>query len=521
MNKRELHEKLVAAKLSKLERLENEIELKRRLPHIHSQKFYPWQREWFECNEKVQCLTAANQVGKSSTMIKKCIEWAINDSLWPKLWPKTKPTVFWYLYPSKEVSTSEFADKWTPLLPPQDDPEFGWHAHRDSKQIVYLDFIHKGIKIYFKTYAQGAVVLQASSAAAIFSDEEVPEELISEIQARVSATDGYLIFGFTATLGQLFWKTIVEDRTRWTDAWVRQISLFDCMKFEDGSESIWTKDRIQRRIDECVTKAEVQRRIYGKFVKDEGLRFPQFNRDVHLKPFHFIPQTWNVYCGIDYGSGGDNHPSSIAFVAINDDFTSARVIRMWRGDNEQTTAEDVLDKYIEMKATITNDVVGTYYDYSAADIGTMANRRGIPIQKADKGRDTGNTLVAALLKSRVIEFFEPSAESVKADIPDEFLEGAKIAAEFEALSVHASKGSSKTACPDDLIDALRYGVVKIPFIIKSYGEGYSILKPKEDETFHAAHETRYNKRLLSLWSNNDDNETPEKEFEFWNGMLEG
>jgi hypothetical protein len=137
-NEEELRAKrdeLTALKLARLAQLEQEIELKRRLPFKHAGKLYPWQREWIDCMDKEQALTAANQVGKSRTMQIKCLTWIFSPELWPLLWPEMiaqgkYPSVFWYCYPIREMASSEFYDKWVPLLPPEDDPEYGWRIEK-------------------------------------------------------------------------------------------------------------------------------------------------------------------------------------------------------------------------------------------------------------------------------------------------------------------------------------------------------------------------------------------------------
>ena len=811
LKKRKLHDEVVRLKLAKLAALEHEISLRERLPHRYAMKFFPWQKEWFDCKEKVQCLTAANQVGKSSTMMRKTIEWAVNKELWPELWPVLSkqgiiPRSFWYLYPTREMASSEFNDKWRPMLPKQDDAEYGWTFFKNDKSSPMLVF-NSGVTVHFKTYSQGAELLQAGSCAfiacfvdgtkvlsedgyvdietirvgtkvltrsglkdvvstknrsaevvtAYFSDgtrieatpdhrffttnrgwvelkdlthsdqlvghpswqnyeisgniwnlfysmvsfiadiltprifgkktillgsknivglmlsictklfiaplqnliqylmgimsttmisilsimrfqtwfllaekntrgfiksrngnleklgrtpvsnvekssyqehlkntgescvadnvkqnfstnflrfllpaltvvkkvlnvktikernsvlqpvlivgygktknvnclevseeheyfangilvhncdEELPEELVPELQARVSATDGYMIFGFTATMGQQFWKSVIEERTIWPHVWVKQISLFDCMKYTDGSLTMWTPERVQARIEQCTSKAEVLRRVYGKFVKDEGLRFPQFDRELHLAEYHPVPKEWEIYSGVDYGSGGEKgHPSAIVFAAVNLDYTQARIIRSWRGDKITTTAEDVVDMWIEMRATIPNDITATYYDYSAADLGIIAGRRSMPWSKADKSRDSGNAIIAGLLKSKAIKFYTPSDNSM---IPNSFLEGFKFAQEFETLAVKIEKVRDI----DHLMDALRYCLIKIPFKLRSRSDGYVIDGGSANkDIYYPAVSVRRDTEALKVWKDHDVIDA-EGEFEFWNSMLE-
>ena len=93
-------DELLSLKLQKLKALEREKEERELLPHLHMHKFYPWSRELFDDWEnRTQVLVAANQLGKSSSIIKKLIDLAISPDKWKELWPDlppgTKPAQWW------------------------------------------------------------------------------------------------------------------------------------------------------------------------------------------------------------------------------------------------------------------------------------------------------------------------------------------------------------------------------------------------------------------------------------------
>lgn len=456
--------------LKKIEFLETREKLREMLPHLYSQKHYLWSREFFEWTQhKYQILTAANQVGKSTIAIKKIVHIATHPELWKKYWPEMpegeKP-VFWYLYPNKETASIEFDEKWRALMPnvTEDDPQYGWKMKGQlsgrSSGGCYLQF-NSGAKLHFKYYSQDVHHLQAGTAWIIVCDEETPVDLLPELQARINATDGYMIFVFTATRGQQFWREVVETRTKWqTEAKVWQVSLYDCQTYEDGTKSRWTDERIRQAIRRCATQAEVQRRIFGRFVVDEGLMFPMWDRSKHLKEWHLVPSEWSVYVGVDYGSASSDgaHPSAISFIAVNPERTQGRVILHWRGDKQVTTAQDVVTKYSMMARHLKN-IVGVWYDYASADIGIIANRSGIPFQKADKGRTRGVALLGTLLKNDCLHVYTPCEASHKAGIPDDWIQGEKIAWEFESLKVDGDKRQAQ----DDSIDSVRYASMPIPW----------------------------------------------------------
>lgn len=472
MSSNDLEQELELArlKLQKLERLEREAELRSRLPHLYLHKHYPWSREFFDSwDSKKMVLNAANQLGKSSTCIKKLINAATRPDMWPALWPNLpkgqKPAQWWYLYPTREMCHLEFEEKWRPLLPkyPEDHPQYGWKYTKQKADGGCISF-NTGINIYFKAYAQGATNLQGSSVYICSCDEEVPIEVLPELQMRVNATEGYLIFAFTATLGQDFWRRVVEERSKWPEARVWQVGLYDSQVYEDGTPSAWTDAKIKATIDACASEAQVQNRVHGKFVVEEeaGRRVPTFDPDIHLVPYRRLPDgEYFTYAGIDYGAGTDRgHPSAITIAAIHKTMCHGYIVRHWRGDGIETTCEDVLRKFIEIKANCANFVIGCY-DFSARDMGTIADRMGMPLEKAMKSVESGANVVTILFKKNALLLMTPNELSAKDGIPDEHMQQAKIASELVKLKVNANKRAHNEC--DDSYDSVRYCVVSMPW----------------------------------------------------------
>lgn len=445
-------------KKKKLELMQKKIQLSRELPHLYGWKNYSWCREFLETTNRNAFLTAANQIGKSSTQIRKVIDWATNKNLWPSLW-RREPRQFWYLYPTKEVASIEFESKWKPDFLPKgafkNHPVYGWKEEKRSRGEIFAIHFNSGVSIYFKTYAQDSQHLQSATVEYIATDEELPDYLYDELNFRRNAVDGYFSMVFTATLGQDLWRKTMEPKQGedevFPTAWKRQISLFDCMEFEDGSKSHWTMEKIQRTIASCATEAEVQRRVYGKFVIASGLKYSAFDRTKNVcKPFT-IPSNWVHYVGVDLGAGGEkNHPSTITFIAISPDYKKAAVYRHWRGDKELTDQTDVANKYLEIRGYI--PVTGAYYDYHARDFKTITDRMGLSFQPAEKGHEIGEQIINALFKNEMLVIF---------DIP----ECQPIINEISTLVIGTDKRNAK----DDSIDSMRYGVTKVPWDWSSVG----------------------------------------------------
>ena len=445
---------LAALRREELALLEQEERLREGLPFLYGWPWYKWAHEFFESTNRMNFLCAANQISKSSTQIRKCIDWATNTKKWPSLW-RHKPMQFWYLYPTKDVAKIEFETKWKQFLPKgefKNHPVYGWKEEWQNKALFAIHF-NSGVHVYFKTYAMDESHLQSGSCDAIFCDEELPTHHLDELLMRMSATDGYFHMVFTATLGQDYWRRTIEPKNKeeelYADAFKLQISLYNCLNYMDGSPSPWTHERILRQTKLCSTKAQVQRRIFGKFAVDKGLKYESFDRERNMKPRRpgqKLPPTWHVYEGVDIGSGGkDGHPSAICFVAVDPTFRTGRVFLGWRGDEIATTAGDVVLKHIEMKKGLLPN--GQYYDHANADFFSIATSMGESFQKAEKAHDKGEEIINVLFKNQMLYIYEGDPE----------LE--KLAGELVTLRSDTPKNKAK----DDFCDALRYACSQIPW----------------------------------------------------------
>lgn len=413
---------------------------------------------------RVKCITVAADDGSflctdkfvvthnSSCQIRKCIHWATEKSLWPKLWPHLVPNQFWYLYPTKDTATSEFHTKWKQFLPTghmKGHPVFGWQEELDKKQIKAIHF-NSGVSIFFKTYAQNVADLQSSTCFAMFTDEELPIELLGELTARLNATDGYFHMVFTATLGQDYWRRTMEpkvgEKVEHPHALKLQISLYDCLTYTDGSKSHWSVDRIKRIEAKCPTPTDVQIRVYGKFAKPGGRRFESYDEDKNRSPNHPLPDTWHIYSGVDIGSGGvTGHPAAIVFLAVDPFFRRGRIFRAWRGDHLPTTSGDILVKYIELREKL--KVVLQCYDYASAEFRMLAEGAGESFEPADKKHETGEKILNTLFKHNMLS------------IQSHDLELDKLSGEL--MTVQKDAGPREAG--DDLCDALRYACSKVPW----------------------------------------------------------
>lgn len=446
--------------LQRLAALEAQETREKSLPHIYGWPWYQWAWDFYTSTNRMCILVAANQLSKSSTQIRKCIEWATNKGLWATLWPNRTPRQFWYLYPTKDVCTSEFHTKWKPeFLPrvPENGPVYGWKAEFDNKKLKAIWFT-SGIVLYFKTYETDVQALQTSTCDAIFTDEELPEHLYSELRARLMASNGYFSMVFTATLGQDLWyrtvERIGEEDEAFPTAFKRQVSMYDSLVYMDGSLSPWTKERIELEASFCKSEAERLRRIYGRFIRSDDILVPQFMQTNHVThnphgPPGTIPHSWILYSAVDIGSGyGAGHPAAIIFIAVSPARTKARVVRCWRGDGLITTCGDILDKYLAMEAEVSAiaPIAARVFDQASSEFFLISQSRNVFFDKSDKDRKSGFLLLNTLFKYNVLEMDK--------DLQDV----SKLVAELRVVA-----DDSGEEVLDDLLSTLRYCCKKIPF----------------------------------------------------------
>lgn len=494
------------AKLEELKRLERELQVQKDLPHLYGHMLYKWQRIFLDSMNPMLLLTAANQIGKSSIQIKKIITLATSPHLWKKWWPKLIvlgqiPRQMWYLYPDQKLATAEFHEKWVPEFLPRgamkDDPVFGWTAKFDKKLIQSIHF-NTGVTIYFKTYSQNPQSLQAGTVSYIGCDEELPFELYDEIKFRLSHTDGFFSMVFTATLNQDEWRCAMEEVgtrvEKFVNAHKMQVSLYDCMVYEDGTPSMWTKERIEKRKADCGSEAEVQRRIYGKFVRSQNMKYV-FDTEKNTMDPRTVPRDWYIYSGVDIGTGGrDNHPAAIIFVAVSPDFSKGEVFLGWRGDGVQTTTGDILTKYLELREPFDNRVIEQRYDYHSKDFAIIADRIGETFLMANKKHTDGEDVMNTLFKHGALSIH---------DTP----ELQKLCTELRNLV----NETDKRKAVDDFSDALRYAVVGIPWNLEKIKKDRPVVVRKELSEIEMRRGQMVDRPKL-------DNDIIE-ELNYWNDMM--
>ncbi len=463
--KAEVEQDDLAFKLEKLKLLEAKQKMESELPHLYGFNLYRWQREFIESTNKMTIMVAANQIGKSSAQWLKAIRWATDKTIWPKIFAKD-PKMFLYFMPSLKLITREIETKIIPEYLPRGDQRdngpYRWEA-KYAEEIEYIYFPETDVRIQFLSYASDPhKAFQAMSPHAVFADEEMPAEIFGEIITRLQSHEevtyfdekkkktitnpgAYFHLVCTPTRGEQMWEDAFNGH-KFEKAKKMQVSLYECTQFEDGSPGKYSVPKIEEIKQTLPDQRSIEVRVYGKFSKIEGLLFSSFDRLRNVGPRMDLGANCLYFGGIDYGSGGQyGHAGACCIVQVNSDRTMAQVFRLWKGNHkEKTTASDILHKYLDLRAGI--NCAGEYYDWAASDLGVIAQREGLPIQKANKDAVSGYGLINSLFKNNMLH------------IPNE-PEFYPLIKEIE----RARESTKKKDLDDDAADAMRFALANIPF----------------------------------------------------------
>ena len=460
-------------KLEKLRLLEQKKKLETSLPHKYGFKFYQWQLDHINSANRYCFTKAGNQLGKSIANGIKWVTLATEPELWPKFFPKRNPRQFWLLLPTRDVINTEWFEKYEPEFMPKGEyknhSQYGWDLEIRNKNVYAIRF-KTGVTVYTHTYEQDVHFLQAGTVDAHFIDEEPPYSLFGELNMRLQAVDGIWNQVYTPTRGEPEWMRLwVKGRKEtFKGSFKQEISLFDCMKYADGSKSHWTEEQVNRILNSLGTDSEVQLRVYGQNTKPDGLKIPAFDPDRNLVEPVNVPKSWLWYSGIDIGTGGPkNHPAAICFIAVRPDFKKARVVRCWRGGTDAvTTSTDITDQWFLMKEEIgiEGDLEGNFYDWQAKDFEITATAAGIPLSKAEKSHEIGYPLMNTLFKNQILDV-------------DDIEENQDLVEECLSLKTK----TAKTKARDDAIDATRYSISRIPWDLTGV-TGQEIIVTKQTPT---------------------------------------
>ena len=216
-------------------------------------------------------------------------------------------------------------------------------------------------------------------------------------------------------------------------------------------------ERIEEEKKKYHDELEIKKRIYGRFIPAAGKAFYAYDSKKVRVQNHVHLITDTVFEVVDPGSGGRAHPAGILILSQRGPGGFITVLSAWRGDDGETTHNDILRQFVKMTKGLN---VGTLiYDYAARDFFLVASRelKNIEIVEANKKRDLGFERVNSYLEAGALRLPDVAPQGVhwwqKSGME-------KLHEElFTVLQVEGT--GKKTGMIDDLTDCLRYACMTI------------------------------------------------------------
>ena len=178
----------------------------------------------------------------------------------------------------------------------------------DAVDTIYIK--HKSgarVKLQFRSYEQGRENLQAATIDFVYCDEEPPADVMGELRARITATNGFLYMAFTPLKGmtplvQEFWMHDNPEK------------FLVCMNIYEAKHFTPEKLKKIESLYAGLSEAERQARMMGIPTMGSGMVYPFDDSDLMYDSFP-LPKNFRRIGGLDFGRG--EHPTAIVWVALD------------------------------------------------------------------------------------------------------------------------------------------------------------------------------------------------------------
>lgn len=309
------------------------------------------------------------------------------------------------------------------------------HRVADSVDSVRVSHVSGGYSLlYFKSYDQGREKWQGETLDVVWFDEEPPEDIYTEGLTRTNATGGLAFVTFTPLLGMSnVVKRFLIERVQGTH--ITQMTIDDAEHYS-----------IERRAEIVASYSAHEREARTKGIPalGSGRVFPVTDEQISIPAFE-IPKHWARIVGLDFGW---DHPTAAAWLAHDRDTDTIYVTDAYRVREQPVVvhAAAIRSRGKEIPIAWPHD----------GNNDTAAGKN-----LAQQYRDTG----LPMLDFKAT--FEDGTNSVEAGVMlilDMMLEGrfkvfSHLSAVFEEVRLYHRKDGKIVKEMDDLISAIRYGVM--------------------------------------------------------------
>jgi PBSX family phage terminase large subunit len=263
---------------------------------------------------------------------------------------------------------------------------------------------------------------------AALCSETTYDKVCQRLVQKKDQPHGRLLMTTTPYGSPLCWMNVrlIEQR--------KVLSYLDFFNFS-MADNPYIDRTVYDRAKATMNESLFQRDFEGRFVKIEGLIYPEFERETHVVEAFDIPSHWPKWAGLDYGW---TDPVSVLGITFDPE---AKVFYVYTQFYKTKTAVEKIGEFLKKHL-----FSYTLYDPSAVavmnELRTVCKLR---IEPADNSVDVGIQRVTKLLKEARIKVFDSCEDLIR---------------ELEGYC-YEKKGSGKPGHDNSHSpDALRYGFSK-------------------------------------------------------------
>lgn len=276
-------------------------------------------------------IEGGNQSGKSRTTIMKTVAFALEEieGCFPG-----QDVVIWYCTTTYDMFAGPawnhfktgllFPGESVSKLPTTRIESINWLGKAPEKPSYFCIRRPSGFKahVHVKSYAQGRSEFQGQTLHLVVLDEECPEEIYTEIMARMFASRGARLLVCCTPVEGSDWLDILRK-----DAEEGKVSRYQLKTLDNPTVNKEVVDNIKRQYANA--PEELQLRLLGIPRTSSGLVYKdtQFTPDHILEQRHFNPKYWTLNRAID---AGYRHPACV-WMAVSPDEKQIVVYRTWKG----------------------------------------------------------------------------------------------------------------------------------------------------------------------------------------------
>lgn len=263
---------------------------------------------------------------------------------------------------------------------------------------------------------------------AALCNETTYDKVCQRMVQRKGQPHGRLLMTTTPYGSPSSWMNLRLIEQRATLPWLFYINF-------SMADNPYIERTVYDRAKATMNESLFQRDFEGRFVKIEGLIYPEFERNQHVvEPFE-IPSHWPKWSGLDYGW---TDPTSVVGITFDPE---EKVFYIFTQYYKTKTAVEKIGEYLKK-------YLFSYTLYDPSAVGVMNELRAVcklRIEPADNSVDVGIQRITKLLKESRIKIFDTCEDLIR---------------ELEGYC-YDKKGSAKPGHDNSHSpDALRYGFSK-------------------------------------------------------------